>query len=271
MSGQRKRADGTRARQNPISHRQHIVASPSSTDETRVAMRELKKTTQDLLSVLDDEVWSRHSLVTMNVRVLSRLLYLNNLYQKILDTPGVICEFGVHWGATLAQLINLRSIYEPFNHSRMIYGFDTFAGFPSVHELDGKEVRSGDLYTMEGYEATLEQTLEHLEKFPPLSHIKKFALIKGDASQTIDRWLEENPHAIISLAIFDMDIYEPTKAVLEKIKPRLTKGSVLAFDELNYRYFPGETRALDEVIGLNNLRLRRSPHHPFGAWAVFGE
>lgn len=253
------------------SRRQHVVASPSSTDETQTATGELKKTTQNLLSILDDKVWSRHSLVTMNVGTLSRLLYLDEIYQKILETPGVICEFGVHWGATLTQLINLRSIYEPFNHSRTICGFDTFSGFPSVHKFDGNKVQAGDLFTLERYEETLERTLSCIEKFPPLSHIKKFELIKGDAIHTVDRWLDENPHAIISLAIFDMDLYEPTKAVLNKIKPRLTKGSVLVFDELNYKSFPGETRAVDEAIGLNNLRLYRSRYQPFGAWAVFGE
>ena len=101
--------------------------------------------------------------------------------------------------------------------------------------------------------------------------MKKFSLIKGDATETIDRWLDDITHAIISLAIFDMDLYEPTLKVLQKIVPRLVRGSVIAFDELNCKYFPGETQALDEALGLNNLRLRRSPLHPYCAWAVFGE
>jgi hypothetical protein len=72
--------------------------------------------------------WNIHSLVTLKRQSLSRILYYNNLYQKIIDIPGVICEFGVQWGATLAQLINLRGMYEPFNHGRKIFGFDTFEG-----------------------------------------------------------------------------------------------------------------------------------------------
>ena len=46
-------------------------------------------------------------------------------------------EFGVRWGQNLVTLSNLRGIYEPFNYSRKIIGFDTFEGFPSVHEKDG--------------------------------------------------------------------------------------------------------------------------------------
>ena len=52
-------------------------------------------------------------------------------------------------------------------------------------------------------------------------------------------------------------IYEPTKKCLEAIKPRLVKGSILGFDELNDHDSPGETLALMEVFGLKNIKLRR--------------
>lgn len=250
--------------------RKHVVSL--KTEGTKQALKDLYSLTEMLLPQFGEEVWNRHSLVSLNVSSLSRLLYLNNLYQQILDVPGVVCEFGVQWGATLAQLINLRSIYEPFNQSRMIYGFDTFSGFASIHDKDGNtRYRKGDLATLENYEETLAQLLAVQESFAPMSHVKKHALVKGDASDTISDWLEANPHAIISLAIFDMDLYEPTKNVLEKIVPRLTRGSVLAFDELNCPFFPGETQAVDEILGLRNLRLRRNALSPYSCWAVYGE
>jgi hypothetical protein len=68
-----------------------------------------------------------------------------------------------------------------------------------------------------------------------------------------------------------MDLYKPTRDVLETILPRLTRGSVLVFDELNCPRFPGETTALAEVLGLDNLRLRRDPHQPYCAWAIWGD
>ena len=64
----------------------------------------------------------------------------------------------------------------------------------------------------------------------------------------------------MALAYFDFDLYEPTRKCLEAIRPRLVKGSILGFDELNDPDSPGETRALMEVFGLNNVRLRRFPH-----------
>jgi hypothetical protein len=57
-------------------------------------------------------------------------------------------------------------------------------------------------------------------------------------------------------AIFDMDVYKPTFDALQTILHKLTKGSILVFDQFNAEHFPGETKALDEVLGLNNIELQ---------------
>jgi hypothetical protein len=238
--------------------------------EEQARNQELLKIASSLLLTYGNQ-WNLHSLVTLKRQSLSRILYYNELYKQIIEIPGVICEFGVQWGATLAQLINLRGIYEPFNHSRKVIGFDTFEGFPVIDEKDGGFSSVGDYAITKDYEKILANILSLHESFSPIAHLEKFELIKGDASLTIDGWLENNPHAVVAMAIFDMDIYKPTKTVLEKLLPRLTKGSILVFDELSCPHFPGETLALDEVIGLNNLSLRRFPHQPYCAWAVFGK
>ncbi|MDO8651585.1 MAG: TylF/MycF/NovP-related O-methyltransferase [Undibacterium sp.] len=213
--------------------------------------------------------WNLHSNLFVKRITLSRILYFNHLYSLIREIPGVICEFGVQWGASLALLANLRAMYEPYNYSRKIIGFDTFSGFEAPHEKDGGVVAQGDYASMDAYAEQLEEILGLHESLSPISHIKKFELVKGDASTTIVDWLAHNPYAVISMAIFDMDVYQPTKDVLEQILPRLVKGSVLVFDELSCQRFPGETLALAEVIGLNNLKLRRDPNQPFCSWAVW--
>lgn len=218
------------------------------------------------------ESWNHHSLLMLQRQSLSRVLYYNDLYQKIVGVPGVILEFGVQWGATLAQLISLRGIYEPYNYRRHIYGFDTFEGFVNTSkDKDGAHLDDGDYHVYGGYEKELEKVLQLHENSCPISHLKKFSLVKGDASETSKKWVDENPHAIVAMVIFDMDIYQPTKDALNAILPRLTKGSLLVFDELNCPQFPGETEALDEVIGLNKLKLHHYPHQPNGAWAIWGE
>lgn len=41
------------------------------------------------------------------------------------------------------------------------------------------------------------------------------------------------------------------------MKPFLTKGSIIGFDELLDPQFPGETVALRESLGLQNLAIQR--------------
>ena len=43
--------------------------------------------------------------------------------------------------------------------------------------------------------------------------------------------------------------------ILEAIQGHLTKGSIIAFDEINVDFFPGETIALKEVLGLDKYKL----------------
>jgi len=208
----------------------------------------------------------------MSRQALSNLLYMEFLYRKIVDVHGIICEFGVRWGRNLALFESLRGIYEPFNYGRKIVGFDTFSGFPTIHTKDGNATiaSKGSFSVTKGYEDYLRQVLDYHEQESPISHIKKYELVKGDASKTIVKYLDENPETIIAFAYFDMDIYEPTFKCLEAIENHLTRGSVIGFDELNLHAFPGETLALKEFCGLNKYHIRRTPLNPFCAYVVIG-
>jgi len=121
-------------------------------------------------------------------------------------------------------------------------------------------MEKGNYSVGEDYQAYLESMMQFQEDENPLSHIKKFELVKGDATRTLPKYLKQNPHTIVAMAYFDFDLYEPTKKCFELIRPRLVKGSVVGFDELNDPDAPGETLALMEAVGLNNVRLKRLPY-----------
>ena len=193
---------------------------------------------------------------------LTKQLFFNDLYSKIINVHGVIMEFGVRWGQNLVTLNNLRGIHEPFNYSRKIIGFDTFSGFENVSEKDGNHeiIKKGAFSVTEEYEKYLEEVLDYHEKECPVSHVKKNTLIKGDAVVMLEKYLKDHPETIIAFAYFDFDVYEPTKKCLELIKPYLTKGSIIGFDELNDPQFPGETVAVRETLGLNNVAIKRSKY-----------
>jgi hypothetical protein len=193
---------------------------------------------------------------------LARILFMDHLFRQIVDVPGAILEFGTRWGQNLALLSALRGIYDPFNRHRKIVGFDTFTGFPSVKPEDGNSemIRPGNLAVTENYQSYLSDILTAHERLNPLSHLKKFDLRAGDGTEEIEKFLKDEPHTIVALAYFDFDLYEPTKKCLMAIRPRLTRGSVVGFDELNDPDSPGETLALMEVFGLNKITLKRFPH-----------
>ena len=202
---------------------------------------------------------------------LQRMLFLHEIYQKILNTHGVIIEFGVRWGENIANMIKLRSILEPYNHTRKIVGFDTFEGFPDVSAKDGTDptISKGSHTVSDGHHKYLERILELQESDAPINHIKKFELVVGDATETYMQYIDKNQETLISLAYFDFDIYKPTKILLEQIKPRLVKGAIIAFDELNYHRFPGETLAFMEVLGASNYNLIRSPNSGAVSYLVY--
>ncbi|MTV49680.1 crotonobetainyl-CoA--carnitine CoA-transferase [Heliobacillus mobilis] len=206
----------------------------------------------------DDQLLSNLGLF-LNSKSLSRILFMDHIYKQIVDVQGVIIEFGTRWGQNLALFSALRGIYEPFNRHRKIIGFDTFEGFPSISDKDGVSdmMVVGGLALPDNYVDYLENIITLQEKDNPLAHIKKHDLRTGDATEEIEKYLKDCPETIIALAYFDFDLYEPTKKCLTAIKDRLVKGSILGFDELNDPDSPGETLALMEVMGLNNIRLKR--------------
>lgn len=196
-------------------------------------------------------------------RSLKRLLFLDELYREALPVHGVIMQFGTLWGRDIGIFDSLRTIYEPFNLSRRIVCFDTFEGFPSVHEKDGRDpvIAPGQFATTRGYESELEDVMRLRQQLDPLPELQRYEIVKGEAVTQLRAYLERHPETIVSLVYFDLDIYEPTKGALELLKPFVTKGTVMAFDELNFFKAPGETVALKEIYPLDTIRIRRSTQY----------
>ncbi len=190
---------------------------------------------------------------------LARLLFMDELFRRIVGVQGVVLELGTRWGQNAALFAALRGIHDPFNRHRRIVAFDTFEGFPELSAADGTAglMKLGNLAVTPGYADFLREVLRTQESLAPLAHIEKFEIRAGDATRELPAYLVERPETIVALAYFDFDLYEPTRHCLEILRPRLVRGSVLAFDELNDPDSPGETLALMETFGLGNVRLQR--------------
>lgn len=219
---------------------------------------------------MSDEELLVNLALYMRSGALAKILFINEVYQKIVDVPGIVCEFGVWWGQSLVLFENLRAVYEPYNYTRRVVGFDTFQGYSNISEADRRsETISDGVYGVpENYEQYLASLIDYHEKENVMGHVKKHALVKGDATVSGPAYFKENPEAVVALAFFDLALYEPTKACLEAIMPRLVKGSLVVFDELNHPDYPGETRAVMETLGLRNHRLHRSRFLPDRSYFV---
>ncbi len=155
----------------------------------------------------------------------------------------------------------LSSIYEPVNYTRKIIGFDTFKGFPKIDKKDslGKSetLKKGGFNIDDSSLEDLYSSIQLFDENRLMNHIPKCEIIKGDVTQTLPEYLKNNPHLLVSLLHLDADLYEPTKTSLENIIPRMPKGAVILFDELNMDLFPGETSALLESLNINQKRIER--------------
>lgn len=192
------------------------------------------------------------------------------VFKKILDIQGSIVECGVFLGGGLMTFAQLSAIFEPVNHQRKIIGFDTFTGFTKITKEDKK---STSVFAKKGGLASnafedIKKAIELYDMNRFLNHIPKVELIKGDATVKIPRYLKDNPHTVVSLLYLDMDVYKPTKVALENFVPRIPKGGIIVFDELNAKEWTGETKALLDTIGIRNLKLERFSFNTYMSYAV---
>jgi hypothetical protein len=203
-------------------------------------------------------------------QALSNFLAKNELFKQIVHVHGHVIECGVFLGGGLMTWAQLSAIYEPINHVRRVIGFDTFTGFPKIGEEDKG---ANAAYAIEGGLSTdayedLKEAIHLYDLNRPIGHIPRVELVVGDATKTIPQYLQENQHVVVAMLYLDFDLFEPTRVAIETFLPRMPKGAVLAFDELNQAAWPGESLAVLETVGLRNLRIQRFPYMPQLSYAV---
>jgi hypothetical protein len=209
---------------------------------------------------------------------LARFLARYEIFKLIREIQGSIIECGVLFGGGLMSFAKLSAILEPYNFQRRIIGFDTFSGFPSIHaaDLKGKPERKSAHLKKYGFAANgaYEDILRAIDLFDVsrfLNHFPKVAVIKGNFTETAQQYLVDHPHLIISCLYLDFDLYQPTKVALDLFLPRMPKGAVLCFDQLNDEAFPGETIAVLEKCDLRSLRVCRFEFEPRISYTIIGD
>lgn len=188
---------------------------------------------------------------------ISRFLCRYEIFKRQLNIKGSIVECGVHHGGGTMTWAQISATLEPYNYHRKIIGFDTFQGFPSVANQDGSGEHARVGAFREGYDthAELSRAISEFDGNRFIHQKQKVELVKGDANETIPAYLAANKHLLISLLYLDFDIYQPTVSALAHLLPRIPKGGIVAFDEVNNPDWPGETLALLEKMELRKHKL----------------
>lgn len=199
----------------------------------------------------------------------TRFLALYEIFKRVLPVKGSIVECGVYRGFGVMTWANLSAVLEPNNLTRRIYGFDTFEGFEGMGKLDKSKHFAPQKGQLKAYSFDeLGELIRVYDSNRFLGHVEKVHLIKGDVAQTIPQFIEDNKHLVVSLLFLDLDLYEPTKVAIRHFAPRIPKGGIIAFDELDNPLWPGETMALLETVGIGKLRIERMDFDPYIGYAV---
>lgn len=205
---------------------------------------------------------------------LGYLLARNEAFRQVLPLHGSILDFGIFRGGSFFTWLQLSATYEPYNHMRKVIGFDSFAGFAGFSEADkgrhdaNLKLKAEGGMVFENGAAELSQGIELYDMNRPLGHVSRGLVVEGVLPQSVSGFMRDHPELIIALANFGLGLYEPTLEILKVIRPRLQKGSVLLFEDLNQATWPGETKALFEVFAPHEISLQRVPYCPHLSWML---
>ena len=175
--------------------------------------------------------------------------FRNVLNQKI---DGDVVEAGVWKGGTI---ILLKKILDEFDVKKKIIGFDTFEyGFDKPSEYD-KKIKYGvsteknlfiKKFNYKNFEAIpIKDSLENIKK--NCSNIDDILLVKGKIQET----LETQNLNKISFLLLDLDYYESTKFVLDKLYDKVTKNGIIYIDD--YGNWGGAKKAVDEFFSRKGI------------------
>lgn len=174
----------------------------------------------------------------------SKFLTHLEFFRMTSGVRGEILEFGIFKGNSFFRWVKFRDLLEQTG-SRKIIGFDVFGDFPEAgFEADKSRRDAFVAETNGGKSISLDEMNELLEK---QGLHKNVELVKGDILQTLEQYLEKNPHLKISLLHIDVDLYEPVKIILEKLYDRVTTGGIIILDD--YGTFAGTNKAVDDFFG----------------------
>lgn len=176
------------------------------------------------------------------------LFALMQLMESSREAGGAVVEIGVAQGDTSVFILeHLKTTGD----ARVPYFFDTFEGFTkeSVDFEIEKRGKSGEKLDSFAYgdEAIFRENLRN-------AGYDKFKVVKGDAAKF--DWSSIGP---IGAVLLDIDLYQPTIAIMQAIWPYLVSGGGIVCDDCEANTaWDGSLQAYEEFIAEHNLPFERA-------------
>ena len=122
-----------------------------------------------------------------------------------------------------------------------IYCCDTFEGHVQIDKIKDGSVKLGDHGNIK---------FEQVKKY--LKNRKNIKIIKGDILKTYQKIKLQN----IGLVHLDVDVFIPTKFVLNKFFPAVKKGCIIIIDDYLNNNTPGVKLAVDQFVFNKKNKIR---------------
>lgn len=181
----------------------------------------------------------------------NQIIAYYDIFQRIINTPGSILEFGVFYGNGLFTWLNLLETFVSSDRGRKVYGFDDFKGYERSHaNIDSKGIQYIDKVrgSFKISPDTIYKIVDLHNSDNLVPYDRRCILYDGDVRKTLPQFSKDNPGVRICLANLDLNLYEPTKFVLECVWDLLVKGGIVVFRGYGSMPWEGESKAIDEFF-----------------------
>ena len=196
--------------------------------------------------------------LTSDKKRILKLLDHYEIYKKILNIKGDIIECGVFKGASLIRFLTFRDLIEKEN-KRKVIGFDAFGKFPYLKKNYKNSKADKKFAKKHDENIGLGINIDVLKKYLKKKKIINCELIKGDVIKTLPNYLNKNKKIKISLLHLDLDVYEPTRFVLNSLYKNISINGIILLDD--YNHIRGATLAVNEFIKENKLKVNKVSKH----------
>ena len=179
---------------------------------------------------------------------LQKILARYELFKKIIEVPGDICECGVFKGSGIFTWVKLMKLFKPNNNFQVV-GFDMFGTknkkLKFKYRLD-KKVQS---WHVSG-------TIKPKDLIKKCNEwgFKNLKLYEGDVKITTKKYVKENFGSRIALLYLDVDNYDGSLSILKNLYSKMAKGGIIAFDEYGLKGH-GESEAVDKFFKKKKIKL----------------